>query len=77
MSRAFVSENDDQWLSEVSPTMSALIVFLTHENNGVRIYERSSFSDKSGRHIHVMSNGLAYGKDAQGRWEVVEKEARE
>lgn len=72
MSRAFVSEGDGQWLSDISPSVNALIVFLTHENNGIKVYERSTHADKNGRQIHLMSNGLAYGKDAQGRWEVVE-----
>ena len=70
MSGAFVRESDDQWLDEVPPTLPALINFLTRENNGVRVYEKSSHTD-GGREIHVMSNGLSYAKDAQGRWQVV------
>jgi len=70
MSGAFVRESDDQWLDEIAPTLPALINFLTRENNGVRVYEKSSHTD-GGREIHVMSNGLSYTKDAQGRWQVV------
>lgn len=70
MSQAFVRESDDQWLNEISPTLNALINFLTRENNGVRVYEQKSYVD-NGHEIHVMSNGLSYTKDKQGRWQVV------
>ncbi len=70
MSQAFVRESDDQWLNEISPTLNALINFLTRENNGVRVYEQKNYVD-NGREIHVMSNGLSYTKDQQGRWQVV------
>lgn len=72
MSQAFVRENEEQWLHEIDPTMQALIVYLTRENNGVRVYERKSFADaKTGRLVHEMSNGLNYSKDTNGRWEIV------
>lgn len=70
MSQAFVREGDDQWLNEVSPTLQALTVFLSRENNGIRVYEKKSFVE-SGREVHVMSNGLSYAKDAKGKWEIV------
>lgn len=70
MSQAFVREGDDQWLDEVSPTLQALIVFLTRENNGIRVYEKKNHVD-DGREIHEMSNGLSYTKDTNGRWKVV------
>lgn len=71
MSQAFVREGDDLWLSDVSPTLNALIMFLTRENNGIRVYEIKTIIDPEGREIHVMSNGLSYAKDANGRWEMV------
>jgi hypothetical protein len=71
MSQAFVRESDDQWLNEVPPTMNALINFLTRENNGIRVYEQRSFTEPSGREIHVMSNGLSYAKDNKGVWTIV------
>jgi hypothetical protein len=40
MSQAFVRESEEQWLHEVAPTVNALIVYLTRENNGVRVYEK-------------------------------------
>ena len=71
MSQAFVRENDEQWLHDVQPTLNALIVFLTRENNGVRVYEKSSFLDKEGKEVHAMSNGLSYAKVNDGKWYVV------
>jgi hypothetical protein len=70
MSQAFVREGDDQWLDEVSPTIQALSVFLTRENNGIRVYEKKSYFNE-GREIHMMSNGLSYAKNDKGRWEVI------
>jgi hypothetical protein len=72
MSQAFVREGDDQWLSDVGPSLRALIVFLSRENNGIEVYEKKKYTDSKGRELHVMSNGLAYGKDGNGNWEIVE-----
>ncbi|MDJ1472401.1 hypothetical protein QNI19_09165 [Cytophagaceae bacterium DM2B3-1] len=71
MSQAFIRESDDQWLSDVAPTLPALIVYLTRNNNGIRVYESKNSTDQDGREIHVMSNGLSYAKDADGKWEIV------
>lgn len=72
MSQAFVKEGDEQWLHEIAPTLNALIVYLTRENNGIRVYEKKNAVDAvTGRKIHVMSNGLSYTKDDEGRWMVV------
>jgi len=72
MSSAFVKENEEQWLHEVAPTMNALIVYLTRENNGVRVYEQKVIIDKkTGKEVHLMSNGLSYAKDDDGKWHVV------
>ena len=69
MSQAFVKENEEQWLHDISPTMNALIVYLTRENNGIRIYEQKSYvNPKSGQQVYLMSNGLSYSHDADGRW---------
>jgi hypothetical protein len=72
MSSAFVRESDEQWLSDVSPSKAALINFLTRENNGIRVYETKNITTADGREIHLMSNGLAYSKDQDGHWQVVE-----
>lgn len=72
MSQAFVKETEEQWLHEVIPTLQALTVYLTKENNGVRVYELMNFMDiKKGKAIHVMSNGLSYSTDADSKWYVV------
>jgi hypothetical protein len=72
MSQAFVKESEEQWLHDVQPTLNALIVYLTRENNGVRVYEKRGYADpKSGKEIHEMSNGLSYSKDEQGKWYIV------
>lgn len=72
MSQAFVKEGDEQWLHDIQPTLNALIVFLTRENNGVRVYEQKSYlNEKEGREVHLMSNGLTYAKDDEGKWYIV------
>jgi hypothetical protein len=72
MSQAFVRESDEQWLHEVRPTINALIVYLTRENNGIRVYEKKSFMHpKEKKEVHEMSNGLLYAKDDNGRWYIV------
>lgn len=69
MSQAFVKESEEQWLHDVAPTLNALIVYLTRENNGIRVYEQKNYlSSKTGKEVHQMSNGLAYTRDAEGRW---------
>ena len=71
MSQAFVREGDDQWLPDVGPSLNALIIFLTRENGGIRVYEQKNFTGTDGRQVHAMSNGLLYAKDSKGKWEVV------
>ena len=72
MSQAFVKESDEQWLHEVAPTLKALINHLTRENNNIRVYEQRQYADeKTGKEVYVMSNGLSYSKDTEGRWEIV------
>ena len=71
MSRAFMKESDDQWLHDVAPTMSALLAYLTRENNGIRVYEEKRSIDSKGQEIFEMSNGLSYMKDQEGKWRVV------
>jgi hypothetical protein len=45
MSRAFMKESDDQWLHDVAPTVNALLIYLTRENNGIRVYEEKRILD--------------------------------
>jgi len=73
MSQAFVKESEGEWLNDVGPSLSALILYLTRENNGIRVYEKSvHYSQKHNREIHVMSNGLGYAKDDGSKWFVAE-----
>jgi len=72
MSQAFVKESEEQWLHEVLPTLPALIMYLTRENNGVRVYEQKRLIEpKNGNEVYVMSNGLSYSKDEHGKWFVM------
>lgn len=69
MSQAFVKESDGEWLHDIPPTLAALVQFLTRENNGIRVYEKKQvYSEKLGREIHYMSNGMGYSKDDSGKW---------
>ena len=70
MSRAFLKESDDQWLRDVAPTMSALLIYLSRENNGIRVVEDKRTIDARGREVCHMSNGLAYVKNDEGKWSV-------
>lgn len=71
MSSAFVKESEEQWLHEIGPTIHALVVYLTRENNGIRVYEKKHFvHPKHNIEMHEMSNGLLYAKDKEGRWYV-------
>ncbi len=72
MSQAFVKESEEQWLHEVLPTLPALIMYLSRENNGVRVYEQKRFIEpKGGNEVYVMSNGLSFSKDEHGKWFVM------
>jgi hypothetical protein len=71
MSQAFVKENDEQLLHDVSPTLPALINYLTRENNGIRVYEiRETINNSNAREVYHMSNILAYTRNERGRWEI-------
>jgi hypothetical protein len=73
MSQAFVRESDGEWLHDVLPALSALINYLTRENNGIRVYEKSArYSEKHKREVHLMSNGFTYAKDDNGKWYIAE-----
>ena len=70
MSQAFVKDEDPQWLHEIPGTTNALISFLTRENNNIRVYIKETSMLKNGREEYLMSNGLRYSKDDEGRWMV-------
>jgi len=55
------------------PTLTALIQYLTRENNGIRVYEkRNAFSEKLNRQVYYMSNGFGYAKDDNGVWYIAD-----
>jgi hypothetical protein len=72
MSQAFVRENEEISLQDVSPSITALIIYLTRENNGIRVYEKHKVMDsENNRQVHVMSNGLSYSKNDEGKWYII------
>jgi hypothetical protein len=72
MSQAFVNEKDEMSLQDVPPSITALALFLTRENNGIRVYEKKKVKDPdNNREVHVMSNGLSYSKNEHSKWYVV------
>ena len=72
MSQAFIRENDEMLLQDVSPSIKALVIYLTRENNGIRVYEKHLVKDsENNREVHVMSNGLSYSKDENSKWYVI------
>jgi hypothetical protein len=72
MSQAFVKENDEMMLQDVPPSITALMMYLSRENNGIRVYEKHLVKDKeNNRDVHVMSNGLSYAKDENSKWYVI------
>ncbi|MEB0260252.1 MULTISPECIES: hypothetical protein [unclassified Mucilaginibacter] len=72
MSSAFVKEGEARWLHEIDPPMKALLVFLQHENGGMRIYERKNYYNATeGRDVYQMSDGLSYAKNDESKWYIV------
>ncbi|MBC7382013.1 MAG: hypothetical protein H7296_03350 [Bacteroidia bacterium] len=72
MSHAFIRESDDQMLDQIPPTLSALILYLTRENNGIKSYEKKRRVDEeSKKEVFEMSNGLSYSIDMDGKWFMV------
>lgn len=66
-----LKENYDEWLQYVDPSLNALISYLSRQNDGIPVKEQTNLMDKNGRKIHVMTNGLSYSKNENGRWTVV------
>lgn len=72
MSSAFVREGDEQKLSDVGPSLNALMLFLRHENGGIPIRETDSYFNKEhNRDVYEMSDGLTYAKDDESKWYIV------
>ena len=72
MSSAFVRESDEQRLNEVAPNLSALHTYLRRENGGMTIHElKTWYSEKHGRDVHEMSDGLVYAKNNESKWYII------
>jgi hypothetical protein len=72
MSSAFVKEADYQKLSDVDSSLSALSFYLRQENGGQVIRECKSFySEKCGRHVYEMSDGLTYALNDEHKWTII------
>jgi hypothetical protein len=72
MSSAFVKEGEYQKLSDVDPSISALSFYLRQEYGGQVIREIKSFySQKCGRHVYEMSDGLTYALNDENKWIII------
>jgi hypothetical protein len=73
MSQAFVREGDAEWLHDVPPVLSALMNYLSKENNGIHIYDKENYIDpKTQKTVYVMSNGLSYTLDENSQWTIID-----
>ena len=72
MSSAFVKEGEARHLKDVAPNLGALLFFLRVENNGTIIRgEKIYFSQKYGRDVYEMSDGLVYAVDDENHWYII------
>lgn len=72
MSSAFVKEGEAGHLRDVAPNIGALLFFLRVENNGTVIRdEKNYFSEKHGRDVYQMSDGLIYALDDENHWYII------
>ncbi|WP_114937518.1 hypothetical protein [Mucilaginibacter endophyticus] len=72
MSSAFVKEGEARQLKDVAPNLGALLLFLRIENNGTVIRdEKIYFSEKHGRDIYEMSDGLIYAINDSNQWYII------
>ena len=72
MSSAFVKEGETGQLKDVAPDLGALLFFLRIENNGTVIREEKNyFSEKYGRDVYEMSDGLTYALDDAQHWYII------
>jgi hypothetical protein len=72
MSSAFVKEGEARHLKDVVPNLGALLLFLRIENNGTVIRdEKIYYSEKYGRDIYEMSDGLVYALNNDNQWYII------
>ena len=71
MSQAFVKESDDNGLlHQIEPTIPALVNYIKAENNYTTVFVKQ-ITKVNGIEVIVMSNGLSYSKDKEGKWYVI------
>jgi len=72
MSSAFVKEGEYQKLSDVEPTLGALLFHLRRENGGQVVRETKTWhSQKCGREVFDMSDGLTYALNDENKWTII------
>jgi hypothetical protein len=72
MSSAFIKEGESGQLKDVAANLGALLFFLRLENKGTVIRdERNYFSERYGRQVYEMSDGLIYALDDTGHWYII------
>lgn len=72
MSHAFVRDDDDMWLHDIAPTMTALINYLTRENGGLKVTEKEQHFDQELKlTVHKMSDGFSYAV-RDNKWTLVD-----
>jgi hypothetical protein len=72
MSSAFVKEGEYRKMSDVDSSLSALSFYLRQENGRQVIRESKSFySNKYGRHVYEMSDGLTYALTDENKWTII------
>jgi hypothetical protein len=71
MSSAFVREGEYQQLKDVTPNMSALLFYLRRENGGPARELKSYLSEKHGREVYEMNDGLTYALNDENQWVIL------
>lgn len=70
MSSAFVKEGDTEQLRDVAPNMASLLIFLRRESGGPVRELGTRFSEKFQREVSDLSDGLSYGLNDNGTWQI-------
>ena len=71
MSRAFVKEGDSEQLKDVAPNMASLLFFLRKEQGTPVLELHTRFSEKYGKEVHEMSDGLDYMLNDAQQWQII------
>jgi len=70
MSRAFVKEGESDQLKDVAPNEASLLFFLKRENGAPVHTLKIRFSEKFQREVYDTTDGLSYGLNDDGQWQV-------